>query len=226
MSKPLATRLREAFEAHGALELPADHFLIILRTLGATVSAKEGKALAKKFRKDAEGHVDVQKFCEWFTGMEQDPRFAKQEPTSSAHGALENRDEAHLVPDVDVGDQPSDANLAPMGGPEDGQGAGQDEENLNDEGAVGSEGEGLGATGEDVDSPFATHSVNFSRQVTADDNSVWSLGSEDKCTLPSHRRLSEHERLMANFRASLNEVKARLEASPVTFRTDLRSNMS
>eukprot|EP00928_Gymnodinium_smaydae_P069963 TRINITY_DN5391_c0_g1_i1.p1 TRINITY_DN5391_c0_g1~~TRINITY_DN5391_c0_g1_i1.p1 ORF type:complete len:315 (-),score=72.83 TRINITY_DN5391_c0_g1_i1:100-1044(-) len=314
MSKPLATRLREAFEAHGALQLPAEHFVIILRSLGATVSAREGKALAKKFRIDPEGHVDVKKFCEWFTGMEQDPRFATPGPTSSASGSLENRDEARHASDADVGAQPSGANFAPMAGGEEAQAAGQDEVHLDDDGArqdphfatqeapsfapgslenndearlatdadvqeapslapgslenrdearlatdadvgvepsnanlapmsVGEEGHGtgqdevnvdddgaVGADGEERgdgdEEPDGHHSVTFSREVTADDNSVWSLGDEDRCTLPSHRRLSEHERLMADFRASLNEVNARLEAAPVAFRGDLRAPMS
>eukprot|EP00928_Gymnodinium_smaydae_P069965 TRINITY_DN5391_c0_g3_i1.p1 TRINITY_DN5391_c0_g3~~TRINITY_DN5391_c0_g3_i1.p1 ORF type:complete len:264 (-),score=62.19 TRINITY_DN5391_c0_g3_i1:207-953(-) len=243
MSKPLSTRLLEAFEAHGALQLPADHFLIILRTLGATVSAREGAALAKKFRKDAEGHVDVQRFCEWFTGMEQDPRFAEQKPTSLSPGALENPDAAGSASDVDVGAQPAEANSSSteqveanpgddgavelveegVGAEDQALGANlppaeQDEANLGDGGAVEFVEEGPAARYEEPERP----SVSFSRQVTANDDSVWSLGSEDRCTLPSHRRLSEHERLMADFRASLNEVKARLEASPVTYRSDLR----
>eukprot|EP00928_Gymnodinium_smaydae_P016129 TRINITY_DN16010_c0_g1_i1.p1 TRINITY_DN16010_c0_g1~~TRINITY_DN16010_c0_g1_i1.p1 ORF type:complete len:227 (+),score=45.73 TRINITY_DN16010_c0_g1_i1:90-770(+) len=226
MSKPLSLRLHEAFEAHGALQLPADHFVIILRSLGATVSAKEGRALAKKFRKDAEGHVvDVQKFCAWFTGMEQDPRFAKQEPTSLPLG-LEDRDDARLVLDDDVGVQPSDPNLASMHGGEEGHGADQDEANLDDDGAAGFPAEGFGGGEEDPDRPHMARSVSFSRHVSADDQSVWSLGDEDRCTLPSHRRLSEHERLMADFRATLHEVKARLDAGAVTYRNDLRSNPS
>eukprot|EP00928_Gymnodinium_smaydae_P069967 TRINITY_DN5391_c0_g5_i1.p1 TRINITY_DN5391_c0_g5~~TRINITY_DN5391_c0_g5_i1.p1 ORF type:complete len:218 (-),score=38.00 TRINITY_DN5391_c0_g5_i1:321-974(-) len=217
MSKPLATRLHEAFATHGALQLPADHFLIILRNLGATVSAKEGRALVKQFRKDQEGHVDVQKFCEWFTGMEQEPRFSQSSPTMAAPWALENHGANDPMTSGEVCDQPSNTNEAPNARFQEGPGPYQDEVDLDDDGAVAEREEGRVAALEE-----ARHSVNFSRQVTADDDSVWSLGSEDKCTLQSHRRLTEREQLLADFRAALNDVNARLRAGPITLQPDLR----
>eukprot|EP00928_Gymnodinium_smaydae_P069968 TRINITY_DN5391_c0_g5_i2.p1 TRINITY_DN5391_c0_g5~~TRINITY_DN5391_c0_g5_i2.p1 ORF type:complete len:218 (-),score=25.81 TRINITY_DN5391_c0_g5_i2:321-974(-) len=217
MSKPLATRLHEAFATHGALQLPADHFLIILRNLGATVSAKEGRALVKQFRKDQEGHVDVQKFCEWFTGMEQDPRFSQASSSMAAPEASENRNANRSVTNGEVCDQPSYTNEVPNTGFEDRPEACQSGHDMNDDGAVGYLEEGrAGYEG------LNRISVSFSPQVSADDDSVWSLGSKDKCTLRSRRRLTEREQLAADFRAALNQVNARLQAGPITLQPDLR----
>eukprot|EP00928_Gymnodinium_smaydae_P038105 TRINITY_DN2634_c0_g1_i2.p1 TRINITY_DN2634_c0_g1~~TRINITY_DN2634_c0_g1_i2.p1 ORF type:complete len:374 (-),score=79.59 TRINITY_DN2634_c0_g1_i2:67-1188(-) len=71
----------------------------------------------------------------------------------------------------------------------------------------------------------SNRSVQFDPEVQSDDGSLLRLDeAEDKFTLPSHRKLSEHEKLMASFRADLVEVKARLESGQVKYRQDLVRN--
>eukprot|EP00928_Gymnodinium_smaydae_P014284 TRINITY_DN15206_c0_g1_i1.p1 TRINITY_DN15206_c0_g1~~TRINITY_DN15206_c0_g1_i1.p1 ORF type:complete len:135 (-),score=31.20 TRINITY_DN15206_c0_g1_i1:26-430(-) len=77
MATALAARLHSAFENNGALKLRADHFLVVLSALGTSVTAAEGALIVESLGMDSEGCVDVRKFCAWFEGMEQDPRFAQ-----------------------------------------------------------------------------------------------------------------------------------------------------
>eukprot|EP00928_Gymnodinium_smaydae_P052117 TRINITY_DN35879_c0_g1_i1.p1 TRINITY_DN35879_c0_g1~~TRINITY_DN35879_c0_g1_i1.p1 ORF type:complete len:235 (-),score=31.58 TRINITY_DN35879_c0_g1_i1:13-669(-) len=218
MATPFATRLHETFETHQALCLHADDFLTVLRRAGATISVDEGAALVKKFRKDSGGRVDVQKFCAWFTGIEQEPRFAQTVSTSVEHDVSENT-HAHLEQsDNEIAESSSDTSGDQSGGLWQGHEGGHNEENADDAHAVGDVEARVDGEGDDL----GRRSLRFNRQVMADDDSFWSLGSEDKYTLPSHRRLTERERLMADFQTALTEVKARLETAPIILRTDLR----
>eukprot|EP00928_Gymnodinium_smaydae_P001964 TRINITY_DN10701_c0_g1_i2.p1 TRINITY_DN10701_c0_g1~~TRINITY_DN10701_c0_g1_i2.p1 ORF type:complete len:243 (+),score=47.10 TRINITY_DN10701_c0_g1_i2:62-790(+) len=63
----------------------------------------------------------------------------------------------------------------------------------------------------------------FNDDVCTSDGSIRLLGrmSKDKYTLPSRRKRTEREKIMESLRSSLNEVKDRLEASPVQFRPDI-----
>eukprot|EP00928_Gymnodinium_smaydae_P031854 TRINITY_DN23248_c0_g2_i1.p1 TRINITY_DN23248_c0_g2~~TRINITY_DN23248_c0_g2_i1.p1 ORF type:complete len:201 (+),score=33.12 TRINITY_DN23248_c0_g2_i1:63-665(+) len=199
MATTLSATLHSAFENNGALRLRADHFLVVLRALGTTVSADEGVLLINSLGIDSEGCVDVRKFCSWFEGMEQDPRFAQFLATLRA-----KRDEAAFTfADVD-GSQPS-GQSSDFDEGEDGY---QDEDNLHD-GAQGHE----------------RRVLSFRPQVSADDRSAWPLGSKDRYTLPPRRRLTEREMTKARFIESLNRLKARFELYPVRFRPDLTAQM-
>eukprot|EP00928_Gymnodinium_smaydae_P014285 TRINITY_DN15206_c0_g3_i1.p1 TRINITY_DN15206_c0_g3~~TRINITY_DN15206_c0_g3_i1.p1 ORF type:complete len:203 (-),score=33.12 TRINITY_DN15206_c0_g3_i1:293-901(-) len=197
MATTLATTLHAAFENNRALKLRADHFLIVLRALGTTVSADEGALLIRYLGPDSQGYVDVQKFCVWFEGMEQDPRFAQLLQSLGRS----NGEDGEALPLAEAN-----------GGQSSGQGSlfvdgeGMDEvAELNDAGAV-----------EEHDAE-----VSFRRYVSADDRSAWPLEDTDKYTLPQRRQLTEREALKARFNQSLNRLKARLKLARVTFRPGL-----
>eukprot|EP00928_Gymnodinium_smaydae_P018440 TRINITY_DN17017_c0_g1_i1.p1 TRINITY_DN17017_c0_g1~~TRINITY_DN17017_c0_g1_i1.p1 ORF type:complete len:222 (+),score=43.76 TRINITY_DN17017_c0_g1_i1:117-782(+) len=63
----------------------------------------------------------------------------------------------------------------------------------------------------------------FNDEVSTSDGSFRVLGrmSKDKYTLPSRRKRTEREKLLESLKSSLNEVKDRMEASPVQLRPDL-----
>eukprot|EP00928_Gymnodinium_smaydae_P059588 TRINITY_DN4296_c0_g2_i1.p1 TRINITY_DN4296_c0_g2~~TRINITY_DN4296_c0_g2_i1.p1 ORF type:complete len:217 (+),score=33.99 TRINITY_DN4296_c0_g2_i1:54-704(+) len=208
---PFADSLYEAFEKNKATVLKADHFLIVLRRLGATISAEEGSALIKWLGTDAGGRVDVRKFCSWFDGIE---------------------DEAHLPVTLEtlhasspISFSTSQATSALLDVELRGEGSGDE---------VDAEGkETHGDAREDVVEGTRRvlrlpprQALRFDRNVYADDGAVMRLGyaHEDKCTLPSRRKLSEREKLMASLRSSLNDVKARLEVAPIEFRPDVTRN--
>eukprot|EP00928_Gymnodinium_smaydae_P092352 TRINITY_DN76202_c0_g1_i1.p1 TRINITY_DN76202_c0_g1~~TRINITY_DN76202_c0_g1_i1.p1 ORF type:complete len:219 (+),score=35.59 TRINITY_DN76202_c0_g1_i1:60-716(+) len=217
MPKPLATILHEGFEKNGALRLPADHFLLILRRAGATISYNEGVKLIRFLDVDDMGCVDARKFCAWLEGMEKDPRFSKLVPTALApRNADETLDEA-LQPE---NERSSSANAS--AGFEQEHEAVDDTANLAADGAVYLVGQERGDEDDERDDERATW---FSRLVSSDDGDDWSLASEDKYSLPERRRLTEHEQLKARLTFALNQVKARLETYPVKFRPELRAKV-
>eukprot|EP00928_Gymnodinium_smaydae_P007672 TRINITY_DN12748_c0_g1_i3.p1 TRINITY_DN12748_c0_g1~~TRINITY_DN12748_c0_g1_i3.p1 ORF type:complete len:204 (+),score=26.87 TRINITY_DN12748_c0_g1_i3:64-675(+) len=202
MSKSFSTRLYEAFEKHGELQMPADRFLFILRRVDPSISADVGAALIRNFGDDSGYHVDIKQFCAWFEDIEPEPGCTQPSAISLTSGSSEGatKRQAPLQSDSGIED--------PSGGVH----AVHDEVKAEDGGHASTD------QGEEL----VHRTLSFNLRVEADDDSFWALGSEDKYTLPSYRRLSEREKLMADFRASLNQVKARLEASPVTFRNHLR----
>eukprot|EP00928_Gymnodinium_smaydae_P014286 TRINITY_DN15206_c1_g1_i1.p1 TRINITY_DN15206_c1_g1~~TRINITY_DN15206_c1_g1_i1.p1 ORF type:complete len:206 (-),score=44.92 TRINITY_DN15206_c1_g1_i1:267-884(-) len=200
MATTLTSTLHAAFENNGALKLRADHFLIVLRAFGTTMTADEGALLLDYLGMDSEGCVDVRKFCAWFEGMEQDPRFAQ---LLQSLGILERSDVSGEEGD---GCQSSSVQSNEVLGEEFARPA---DVNPND-------GDNFDVVGEE-----RGREVSFRPQVSADDASNWRLGSKDKYTLPSRRRLTEREILKASFCRSLSRLKARLQLSSVKFRPEL-----
>eukprot|EP00928_Gymnodinium_smaydae_P065509 TRINITY_DN48638_c0_g1_i1.p1 TRINITY_DN48638_c0_g1~~TRINITY_DN48638_c0_g1_i1.p1 ORF type:complete len:222 (-),score=46.51 TRINITY_DN48638_c0_g1_i1:141-806(-) len=220
MSKPFAARLHDAFEKHAALQLPTDDFVFILRRVDETLSEDVLASLISMFGSDSGARVDVQKFCAWFEDTEPEPHCAQPVLTSSGGDAPGNMANSQTSPqlDSDVRICVLGADGALRGGCADGKQAGHSEVNAKDGDVEELPETGLGDSGEEL----CLRSLRFSRQVAADDDSFWSLGSEDKCTLPSHRVLTEREKLLADFRASLNQVNDRLKSSPVKIKNHLR----
>eukprot|EP00928_Gymnodinium_smaydae_P065797 TRINITY_DN4888_c0_g4_i1.p1 TRINITY_DN4888_c0_g4~~TRINITY_DN4888_c0_g4_i1.p1 ORF type:complete len:219 (+),score=32.19 TRINITY_DN4888_c0_g4_i1:65-721(+) len=215
MSKTFSTSLYEVFEANGALKMRADNFLTVLRRAGATISLEAGKKLVRYLGMDSEGYVDVRKFSSWFEGIEQEPRFAQRMPRWPAPGASESMVEAPRFGDDGLPcAQPSGESL---------EGSDVVHEAAPIEVDVDDNEVGVIVRQHDEDREGRRRTLSFDRQVTSDDGSEWPLDDEDKYTLPQRRRLSEHEKLKARFIATLNKVKARLEASPVIFRPELRA---
>eukprot|EP00928_Gymnodinium_smaydae_P009399 TRINITY_DN13513_c0_g1_i1.p1 TRINITY_DN13513_c0_g1~~TRINITY_DN13513_c0_g1_i1.p1 ORF type:complete len:208 (+),score=44.18 TRINITY_DN13513_c0_g1_i1:49-672(+) len=206
MSKPFARRLLEAFEKHEALQMPADDFLFVLRRVDKTLSANVGALLITMFSSDVGGYVDVQKFCAWFDDSEQAPIADASES--------EAKNQPPLRFNSDIGKRASDAEGASSAGCACAEG-----EVIATDCGVGE----LADTwlGDEGDEP-CRRSLRFSQQVEADDDSFWSLGGQDKYTLPSHRVLTERERLLAEFRTSLNQVNDRLKSAPVKLTNHLR----
>eukprot|EP00928_Gymnodinium_smaydae_P005684 TRINITY_DN11942_c0_g1_i1.p1 TRINITY_DN11942_c0_g1~~TRINITY_DN11942_c0_g1_i1.p1 ORF type:complete len:235 (-),score=39.95 TRINITY_DN11942_c0_g1_i1:240-908(-) len=219
MSKAFADVLYEGFENNAALRLPADHLLLILRRAGATISVSEGAKLIRYLGVDAMGYVDARKFCAWFEGIEQEPRFAKLLQTALAPRSADEDAEMTLQPQRESSHS-ADASDAPSGTYEQGNEEVHGAPYLNDDGADHLVGEGPGGDAREL---RHRRSFRFDRHVTSEDGDGWLLASADKYTLPVRRRLTEHEKLKASFIHSLNKVKARLELSPVNLRPELRA---
>eukprot|EP00928_Gymnodinium_smaydae_P006941 TRINITY_DN12479_c0_g1_i1.p1 TRINITY_DN12479_c0_g1~~TRINITY_DN12479_c0_g1_i1.p1 ORF type:complete len:230 (+),score=40.25 TRINITY_DN12479_c0_g1_i1:49-690(+) len=213
MPKSFASVLYEGFENNAALRLPADHLLTILRRAGATISAHEGAKIIRYLGVDSNGYVDAGKFCAWFEGIEQEPRFANLVPI-----ALTSSESVEAALRPESGSSGSnDASDAQRGQVEQGVGAAHGTANLDDDGADHLGGEGR--DGEDG-GQGQRRIARFDQQVTSDDGAAWLLASEDRCTLPERRRLTEHEKLKASLVFSMNKVAAHLEASPVKFQPE------
>eukprot|EP00928_Gymnodinium_smaydae_P004118 TRINITY_DN11435_c0_g2_i1.p1 TRINITY_DN11435_c0_g2~~TRINITY_DN11435_c0_g2_i1.p1 ORF type:complete len:222 (-),score=21.72 TRINITY_DN11435_c0_g2_i1:214-879(-) len=217
MSKTLSTSLYEAFQRHGMLKLRADLFLDVLRSVGAPMSPSEENALIEWLGKDSIGCVDVAKFCARFEGNEQEARSAPRAPVSLAQCVSESMIEEPLTSHREIGEQSSSADRALSHGlrvkavsrdfstEETHDAAHLDDDNV----------EPLEASLDGVFDHCDRPALSFSRQVTADDNSVWSLGSgeHDKYTLSRRHFSKERERIVEKHLASVNQERSCLEAS-------------
>eukprot|EP00928_Gymnodinium_smaydae_P038110 TRINITY_DN2634_c1_g4_i3.p1 TRINITY_DN2634_c1_g4~~TRINITY_DN2634_c1_g4_i3.p1 ORF type:complete len:250 (-),score=34.95 TRINITY_DN2634_c1_g4_i3:284-1033(-) len=240
MSAPFATTLLHRFEQNGWMRLQPGQFLLVVRRMGANFSAKECASVVKRVGTDDQGFVNIHGFCEWFENIENEPRLAQFAQSSSASGAIDRVVEedsaldAHphsLVPSMTGNEFESLSQQDRLGEDVSGELSEnavetETEHNINADARSDVEDDeahdrvgGLRQRRREV----LNLSVQFNSEVHSDDGLSTNLGSmgEDKFTLPSHRKLSEHEKLMASFRSDLVEVKARLQSGPVEYRADV-----
>eukprot|EP00928_Gymnodinium_smaydae_P002222 TRINITY_DN10785_c0_g1_i1.p1 TRINITY_DN10785_c0_g1~~TRINITY_DN10785_c0_g1_i1.p1 ORF type:complete len:260 (+),score=45.73 TRINITY_DN10785_c0_g1_i1:70-780(+) len=236
MATPFSITLLERFQQNGLMRLQPEQFLLVVRRMGANFSAKECASVVKHVGTDAQGFVNIHGFCAWFENIENERRRFHVAEDSSASGAIDGVAEAKFVSEphaqsllqsVTGNEFVSFTQHEPLGadgGPSEIAGEADMEHNMNPDvrSEVG-EDETYDRVGGLLLRPRLNLdlSVQFDPEVQADDGSVLPLDA-DKCTLPSHRKLSEHEILVASFRSDLAEVKTRLESGPVEYRADLR----
>eukprot|EP00928_Gymnodinium_smaydae_P038115 TRINITY_DN2634_c2_g2_i1.p1 TRINITY_DN2634_c2_g2~~TRINITY_DN2634_c2_g2_i1.p1 ORF type:complete len:280 (-),score=39.15 TRINITY_DN2634_c2_g2_i1:457-1245(-) len=247
ISTPFATDLLGRFQRNGLMRLPPDEFMLVIRQMGATFSAKECRGVVKHVGTDAHGFVNIHAFCAWFENIENELRLAQSAQNSSASAAtgrvaqddsvLDAHRRQHQHANFATGNAFENVpQLEPHG--EDAYGGPQNPLDPEAELGVDVDDRNADGEGEEVDDRVddqhehqvqqprrqpLPHSVQFSQEVHSSDGSSALLGSEgeDKYTLPSHRKLSEREKLMASFRSDLEEVKARLESAPIEYRADV-----
>eukprot|EP00928_Gymnodinium_smaydae_P004116 TRINITY_DN11435_c0_g1_i1.p1 TRINITY_DN11435_c0_g1~~TRINITY_DN11435_c0_g1_i1.p1 ORF type:complete len:214 (-),score=30.24 TRINITY_DN11435_c0_g1_i1:304-945(-) len=209
MSKTLSQSLYDAFEKYGVLKLRADLFIDVLRSVGAPMSPSEENTLIEWLGKDSQDRVDVAKFCARFEGNHQKARFAQRAPTSLTQRVSESMIEYSLTSQNGNGEQSSSADRAQSHGlhvkaviSDLSTQAMQEVSRLDDDNV-----EPLRATVDGASDSCDRPSLCFSLRVTADDNSVWSLESEehDKYTLPPRRMLRERQRIVEKYLALANE---------------------
>eukprot|EP00928_Gymnodinium_smaydae_P083230 TRINITY_DN6646_c2_g1_i1.p1 TRINITY_DN6646_c2_g1~~TRINITY_DN6646_c2_g1_i1.p1 ORF type:complete len:241 (-),score=19.11 TRINITY_DN6646_c2_g1_i1:529-1251(-) len=226
MSKPLSKALYDAFEKHGALKLRADLFLSVLRSVGVTMSPREEDTLINWLGKDLEDCVDVQKFCTRFDNDEQKARSAQHVTILLTTCGPKSTVEHSLTSNHEICAQSASAHGTPThelrvtGMSSSCSSEGIHDVIHSDDGNVGRRA-GLADVNDQCDRP----ALAFSRQVTADDNSVWSLGSEerDKCTLPSRRPSVEREKIVSSYLVGFSErsegsLGSSARGSPVSIR--------
>eukprot|EP00928_Gymnodinium_smaydae_P065796 TRINITY_DN4888_c0_g3_i1.p1 TRINITY_DN4888_c0_g3~~TRINITY_DN4888_c0_g3_i1.p1 ORF type:complete len:254 (+),score=37.66 TRINITY_DN4888_c0_g3_i1:71-832(+) len=223
MSKTLSTTLYETFEKNRALKMRADHFLSVLLRAGVTISLGGSLKLVRFLGIDFESCVDVWTFSALFEGIEQEPRFSQGVLNSAAPRALEDIVEA---PRLQFEDRTQFKGLSGewIDGCEDVDEAGGHEDSVN----IAEIGGRLRVASDGGDNEECPRTLSFSRQVTSDDGSEWTLDDEDKYTLPQRqhalhqrRRLNKHEALKACFITLMCKVKARFEASAVNCRPSI-----
>eukprot|EP00928_Gymnodinium_smaydae_P004120 TRINITY_DN11435_c0_g2_i6.p1 TRINITY_DN11435_c0_g2~~TRINITY_DN11435_c0_g2_i6.p1 ORF type:complete len:287 (-),score=26.95 TRINITY_DN11435_c0_g2_i6:247-1107(-) len=175
MSKTLSTSLYEAFERQGALKLRADVFLDVLRSVGAPMSPSEESTLIAWLGKDLEGCVDVAKFCARFERNRHEARFAQRAPASVAACVSESM----IQENSEIVDQMSSTGSAASHGLHVKAGiSAMSTEEMHDVPHLDDNNlEPLEATRDGESDSCDRPTFSFSRQVTADDNSVWSLGA-------------------------------------------------
>eukprot|EP00928_Gymnodinium_smaydae_P004121 TRINITY_DN11435_c0_g3_i1.p1 TRINITY_DN11435_c0_g3~~TRINITY_DN11435_c0_g3_i1.p1 ORF type:complete len:225 (-),score=37.07 TRINITY_DN11435_c0_g3_i1:170-844(-) len=209
MSKTLSQSLYDAFEKYGVLKLRADLFIDVLRSVGAPMSPSDEDGLIEWLGKDSEDCVDVTKFCARFEGKDQATRVAQHALMSWTPSVTDGMVQRPLKSDNAI-----DKFLSADRSPSDGQRskvASSTDEMRDVVGLENCNGGKLNASS-GVDNRGDRPALTFSRQVTADDDSVWSLGGEgeDKCTSQSRRCC---EGIVAEQLASVNGASADLTAS-------------